>query len=406
MAVRCINLDWLELYCLEPADEPRDASFFTRRGYIVQPRQYGTPQYREMFTIFENEDEFIEVRRDPYSTTDVGGVFPRGACHLRLTNRTCYERDPIGHLRMFLITNGYTIKALSRVDIALDFVQFDNTDWQPRTFVAAYMRGEVSKVNQSHVAAHGFDYWANRIWNSLKWGSVNSPVTTKMYNKTMELREQEDKDYIRQRWIESGFSPTDEVWRIEFSASSQMQSLKSKTTGHVFKRDLTSYSSRERLLFQFQVFMTKYFDFRLCVRNRDGSLKRKYECPRLNLFHFANDAPYTPVRNVAKSRFIGRTWKVLTNKLKPLMYDTSLAPAERDACRLIFALMMRARAAEWRQLENDTQAEALQLECYRQGLNLEEIIIRAQLLEERERELMYSLMRKFGITATDDTLPF
>lgn len=406
MKKRCINLDWLELYCTEPHDEPRDVNYFTSHGYDVKPRVYGTPQYAQMFTIFENEDEFVEIRREPYSTVDVGGIFPKGACHIRLCNRTCYERDPIGHLRIFLVTHGFKFIAISRVDIALDFAEFDNPQWPCRDFVAAYMRGDVAKVNQSNVAAHGRDYWANRIWNSLKWGSNSSAVTTKLYNKTMELREAEDKDYIRTRWREAGIPPQAEVWRIEFSASSQMQTLRSKITGHTFKRDLSSYQSRERLLFQFQVYLQKYFDFRQCVRNRDGTLKRKYECPPLHLFNFADSAPYEPIRNVPKTRFVGRTYKILANKLKPLIYDVSLEREVRDAAQIIYALMMKARAQECYDLDLTREDEALQLEVLRQGISVERILEKARQMEEKERQIMYALIRKYGITIQDDTLPF
>lgn len=406
MKFRCINLDWLEVYCLEPADAPRDVAYFTAHGYDVRPRVYGTPQYASMFTLYENEDEFIEIRRAPYSTVDAGGIFPVGACHLRLCNRTCYERDPIGHLRMFLVTHGYRFNAVSRIDIALDFTQFDTDAWTPRTFVAAYMRGDVAKVNQSRVAAHGRDYWANRIWNSLKWGSNSSAITTKLYNKTMELREAEDKPYIRDRWAEVGFMPTDEVWRIEFSATSQMQTLRSLKTGHTFKRDLTSYETRARLLFQFQVYLQRYFDFRQVIRNRDGTLKRKYECPALGLFSFADSVPWEPIRNVPKSRFVGRTYKILANKLKPLIYDVSLPRETRDAASIIFSLLMQRRAEECRDVETRREQEALQLDLMHSGISIQRLMERAAAMEDNERRLMYGLIRKYGITIQDDTLPF
>lgn len=402
----CINLDWLEVYCLEPVDAPRDFNYFKSRGYIVEPRAYGTPQYAQMFTLYESDDDFIEIRRDPYSLKSQGGVFLPGACHLRLCNRTCYERDPIGHLRMFLITHGYQLQNISRIDIALDFVDFDAPDVTPRDFVARYMRSEISKVCQSNVAAHGYDYWANRIWNSLKWGSPSSPVTTKLYNKTLELRQQQDKSYIRTRWLEAGFSPAAEVWRIEFSCSSQAQTLKSKVTGQTFVKSLSSYDTRDKLMFQFQVLYAKYFDFRRVITNHDGTLKRKYECPRVTLFNFVEAQPYTPVRNIAKSRFVGRTWKILSNKLHDIKFDISLPKPERDAADVLMSLMLRARAEEIAAFKDEQLSEELRLELYRQGISLERIQMEADMRNDREIRLMWALIRKHGIQVQDDTLPF
>ena len=66
---RCVNIDWLEVYCLEDRHEyPCDAEYFRRHGYLVQERDYGTRQYNQMFTILDKwGNPMIEVRRDPPS---------------------------------------------------------------------------------------------------------------------------------------------------------------------------------------------------------------------------------------------------------------------------------------------------------------------------------------------------
>ena len=121
--MRCINFDWLEVYCLEPKSEPRDAEFFGSLGFAVKKREYGTPQYREMFTILEGEFPMVEVRRNPYSLKNEGGVFVPESTHIRLSNRACYLQDPISYLRKFLQDAGYEFQSFSRVDICLDFIQ-------------------------------------------------------------------------------------------------------------------------------------------------------------------------------------------------------------------------------------------------------------------------------------------
>lgn len=71
MKQRCVNLDWVEVYCLESGKNfPHDANYFRECGYFVREREYGTRQYNQMFTILdENDLGFIEVRRDPVSGT-------------------------------------------------------------------------------------------------------------------------------------------------------------------------------------------------------------------------------------------------------------------------------------------------------------------------------------------------
>lgn len=344
MITRCINLDWLEIFAEEPAKTPHDAEYFRRSGYKVKERAYGTPQYREMFTIIADGQEIFEIRRNPYSIKSQGGIFKENSCHIRLCNRTCYEEDPVNHLRAFMVAHDYTYKSISRIDIALDFNKFDNGE-KPEAFIMRYMRGKVSKVNQSNVSAHGTDWWSKRVFNSLKWGSPSSPVTTKLYNKTLELKHGEDKPYIRQAWETAGLDTTQDVWRVEFSLSAQMQTLQSLKSGEMFKKSLLHYDTRERLLKQFGILQNKYFDFRKMQVNRkkDGTLTyvRKYLCPRIELFKISIlDCPYKPVRNVTKRKRPDRVYKMLANRLTNIVLDDRNSREVIQAAQTIIAWLM------------------------------------------------------------------
>lgn len=344
MKVRCINIDWLEIFAEEPIEQPHNAEYFRSVGYKVKERAYGTPQYREMFTIIADNEEIFEVRRNPYSIKTQGGIFKENACHIRLCNRTCYEEDPVNHLRAFMVAHNYKYKAISRIDIALDFNDFDNGE-RPENFINRYMRGKVAKINQSNVSAHGTDTWSKRIFNSLKWGSPSSPVTTKLYNKTLELKHGEDKPYIRQAWETAGLDISRDVWRVEFSLSAQMQTLQSLKNGEMFKKSLLHYDTRERLLKQFAILQNKYFDFRLLKVNRknDGKLVyvRKYLCPRLGLFNISlDDCPYKPVRNVTIRKRPDRIYKILANRLAEIVDDDKNSREVMKAAQTIIAWLM------------------------------------------------------------------
>ena len=97
------------------------------------------------------------------------------------------------------------------------------------------MSGRYSKINQANINAHGLDQWDGREWNSIKWGAPKSMVTTRFYNKTMELKQVHDKPYIRQAWQICGlvddwstlekkrkdgtvYKPS--IWRVEFAVKS------------------------------------------------------------------------------------------------------------------------------------------------------------------------------------------
>lgn len=63
--VRCVNIDWLEVFAME-IGAPHDADYFIRAGFVVHVREYGTRIYNEMFTL-EGQDghPLLEVRRNP-----------------------------------------------------------------------------------------------------------------------------------------------------------------------------------------------------------------------------------------------------------------------------------------------------------------------------------------------------
>lgn len=319
MAKRCINLDWLEVYAMEHSDKfPLNADYYRSQGYHVIEREYGTRVYAEMFTI---EDEhglpFVEVRRNPLSSTaHDGGLFPPESCHLRLTNYACYAPYPVGDLRAFMVRHGYDLVKIFRIDICLDFIQFDHGD-DPARFVRRYIDGRYSKINQGNISAHGKDTWQQRKFNSLSWGAKKSMVSTKLYNKSLELSEVKDKPYIRYAWYRSGlienpitctsrdaqgnvYKP--DVWRVEFSIQSSAKRWyviedcnRHKKLNVYMPHTLECYDSREKLLVAFASLSRHYFHFK---KYDEG--KRKDRCEDKVLFDFKpSDMVYKLTGNVS-----------------------------------------------------------------------------------------------------------
>lgn len=314
---RCINIDWLEIYCLEDLQEPITPDRLTQNGEMVVSRDYGTRIYKEMFTVYDHfGDKCIEVRRNPASIIGQGGVLPINACHIRLVNRYCYANNPVDVLRNFISKYNLTVERISRIDICLDFERFDYKDI-PQRFVQRYIKGKFTKVNQANVSAHGTDTWEQRTWNSLSWGSLKSPIGTKLYNKTLELQQVKDKPYIRQAWFESELvddpialtkkrpdgqleKPT--IWRLEFSIRSPVKNwVTIEKDGNArqyrsIRNTLDMYDSREKLLAVFASLVQHYFHFKVYKMN-----KTKYECPDKLLFNFSTSESYYSVEHPSSS---------------------------------------------------------------------------------------------------------
>lgn len=327
--VRCINLDWLEVHCREATDHPRDSIYYMNQGWRVDVRPYGTRVYRQMFTLVAmNEEPILEIRREPASQ-GLKGIHEFNECHIRLCNRTCYFDNAAAFLKTFLDNNGYYDVRISRVDICLDFVQFDKGDL-PQAFVRRYFHRKYSKINQGNISGHGVDTWNGQEWNSLSWGSLSSPVTTKLYNKTLELYDAKldkyKKPYIREAWFKCGFiddiqrvtkeGVQVEIWRVEFSLRSAVKNWVRLELDGVAKKyqsirnTLDCYDSREKLLVIFASLANHYFRFKKFIKDQ-----RKDRCPDKVLFDFSAKQRVYKVGRNDTALGSGQTFKAVYNRL-------------------------------------------------------------------------------------------
>ena len=424
--MRRLNIDWLEIYCIEQIDEPRDAEFFRKQGFEVIERDYGTPIYKEMFTICENGNPYIEIRRNPYSLKSVGGIMQDGSCHIRLCNESCYHDNPIDEMRTFILTYDFVYKSIARIDICLDFNTFDN-GWAPQRFINAYMRSNISKVNQTNVSCHGSDNWDGRSFNSLKWGAVTSPISTKLYNKTLEMKQGEDKSYIRQWWQcggdfvgmaikpedVTGLDMTKDVWRLEFSIKAQAQARKRKSGNEEkFTLHLFDYDTKEKLWQRFCELYEMYFDFRkkeyvYDEKKQERHLKRKYDCKRIKLFDFSDRCiKYKPARKPRQKKRPDRIYKIMMNRISDMMNKPKVEREYKEAFSTLINYLSYKCNYEVINFHFQEEEELLQLESYRYRISEYEKNMRNMKQENRERNVLHYLMRKYGIIAQPEGCPF
>lgn len=312
--MRCVNLDWLEVYCMESRSRyPCNADYFRDRGYFVKERPYGTRQYNQMFVIEDELGEpWLEIRRDPASgNSSFCGLVPEST-HIRLVNRACYFDDAVERLRTFLMKHEYIFKRIYRIDICYDFEHFDSGD-DPAKFLRRYLERKYRKINQCKVATHGDDTWTSFDWESLSWGSLKSMVSTKIYNKSLELATHgNSKPYIVWSWYLAGlisdpvsqmkigsngheYKPT--IWRVEFSIKSTADNwvvIEDQSGKRVKKtavpHRLNMFDSRDKIWARFEELAFHYFHFK---HFEEG--QRKDRCKDKVLFHFNRNRDFYQV---------------------------------------------------------------------------------------------------------------
>lgn len=303
---RCVNIDWLEVYVLESNDRfPCNADYYRKQGYLVKERDYGTRVYKEMFEIVdEMNNPLVEIRRNPASGEAGFNGLSEFSSHIRLPNWMLYQGNPVNFLREFLLKNDYIFKRIYRIDICYDFERFDSGDL-PARFARRYLQGIYRKINQCQLTAHGLDSWNGCDYNSLSWGSPSSMVSTKLYNKSLELKQaKSDKPWIKTSWMINGLidNPCSmtkqdskgnlyhpEIWRVEFSMKSEadgwivweMQHRK-KVKKQAIPHKLELFDSKDKLWLRFQHLAYHYFHFKHVEYLDEGKGVCKYALSKVH----------------------------------------------------------------------------------------------------------------------------
>lgn len=405
--VKCINLDWLSVYCLELKGVVMNAAYYKKLGWSVEEREYGTPQYREKFTLMNGRHPFLEIERNPYSLKQNGGIFEPESCHIRLANRTLYQPNPVQQLTNFIIKYGYEYKGISRVDVCCDLTIFDN-GMKPQDLANKYIKDKIWKVHQSHIApntddgddtwripihlgAHGRETKTGRTWNSLKWGSPKSALSTKLYNKTLELETNTGKFYIKDAWVKAGLCdlqkvryeyrnpktreieirskqisvvpgtainqeiPIEEakkidVWRVEFSMNSEGRKWIDLGDNHIVDLSLNAFDNLDSLAATFFTCSEWLFCFIYAKWITQGSTRMKERtnrCKKLQLFNtkFLH-SHYKPQRQT-EMEDPSRTEKIIMYRLMAKSKDKNLSEAYREACYQVARNLSKEHGEWW-----------------------------------------------------------
>ena len=389
IADKAINLDWLEVYCIE--DGTKNAAYYRALGWTVAIREYGTPIYKEMFTLMgSNGKPFLEIRRNPYSDKEKGGILEHGACHIRLANRTCYLYNAVELLRTFLLKYNYNFKGISRVDIACDQIVFDS-GITPEQLIAMYMRGKILKSRNSNINVHGSELAYDRAWNSIKWGSENSAVSTKIYNKTLELKQKSDKLYIKDCWVKEGLCdlqkvtyeyydkkskektlrskmvcvkkgtaveneiPIEEaqevnIWRVEYSIKTEGRTwVDVDNEGNKLTITLSKFDTKTKQTLVFLLLSNWLMNFVYYETTKTGAQKRKDRCERVVLYTAKNiEKVYKPKR-ITEKEDPTRTQRILYNRLFNMAHSTlsKLSDKDKQKCDEVAKLLASRHGNYW-----------------------------------------------------------
>lgn len=307
------NLDWVEFYCkFVPFSYETGEDFSPmicvapRHDYSAVLRPYGTRVYKYICDVSLHGIPLMTICYEPLSKISAGGIMDDRMCHVKLENEWCYNdgwadvfKDALRVFRLKPIRP-------SRIDLAGDLQHFE-CGMPANVLASGLMQRRYYKIHQSRWRANGNDA-ADLSWNSLAFGSKSSPVFTRFYNKSMELREGKDKQYIRECWENAGLDVSRDVWRVEFALTDTGKEVLDSETGERFDISIEDIDTHDKVTALFCYYAQHYWD----IRKVEQDVSR-YDCKRLAMFP-STPNQFLPVQRPHRS-VCHRTDRLILNRL-------------------------------------------------------------------------------------------
>jgi hypothetical protein len=161
----------------------------------------------------------------------------------------------------FLYVTNIKVINTSRLDICVDFEQFDDgsTAWDVMHNLVTNKWWRIGRTKY-HLIAKQKEI---NDYQYLRFGSYNSDISVYLYNKSVEMREVKQKNYILKKWQEVGLGQDRDVWRLEFSLCGNRAKIHDTKNDIVRQKISDDFLIEDNLNQMFEMLHQKYFDFRV-----------------------------------------------------------------------------------------------------------------------------------------------
>lgn len=308
-----INVDWLQICCHDRNLDRLDALYNCRDGYEFKLLEHSSRHFKELWEVYNPDgDKYAVIQRRPFSS-----ILSKDLCIVQLCNRELYRPMMAINFAKFLATHQFYYKSISRLDVCLDSNDLYK-GLKHSNLIKGIMTGKYLKNNQARVKWH-FNSIANvgkpMECNSCSFGSLSSAVSTKMYNKTQELKEVVNKPYIEESWAYNGLDLNRDIWRVEISIKADATTAVHTSTGEIFKLSLSQLAFDSQIVDIFFTYAQKYFSFKL-----NTGEKNKSRMPDVNLFPPERKTAIRPIK-ITEAQDASRSDRIFLKKLHSLLDD-------------------------------------------------------------------------------------
>lgn len=141
----------------------------------------------------------------------ISSLFKKDLVLVEFANATLYDGSFID-LMNWLKAEGFVFNNVSRIDYCFDF----NRSSEHEIIMNGLDRNAFHVKRSKRSASFRAQSGKVREIVQMCWGSKESSIRIKLYDKVRELREASDKPYIRNCWVKAGLGQVN-VWRWEVS---------------------------------------------------------------------------------------------------------------------------------------------------------------------------------------------
>lgn len=334
------SCDWFAVSCRRPvadyAVQPISCEYGGYHFVIVKGTERH-PYYQESVSVM-------------FGTHDVATLFymckrpeHRESCQIKMANSRLYFYGWAEELQALIRALGWKFVMVNRIDICADFNYFANGRL-PLSFVQDYLskpsasRPSFIRRGSNRFRAYGEKPRGSLLYETLSWGTRESPVQVNLYNKSVELQGH-DKQWIRQKWEAAGLRDGEDaagkkwyVWRVEFSVNPSNVSWKSTEAADVQVRELSldDVRAQGQCDLTFSAMLPRYFQFYYLSRSDIKAKKRVRDLTPVVLFTDVDRVSVKPsiVRYFRKSN---RSDRMAYKRLMDYKEVMSLSPKEVEA---------------------------------------------------------------------------
>lgn len=254
------SIDWLTINL--KLNDPADVRVIIEDTYCIK-RERGTNVFQNVVDYYNTRDEIVfTIVSNPYSS-----IIKPDFAQLQIKNKWLYVGNLEKLIYKILFHSNFEYQGISRIDICADLYNFESWDeknkcyLEPQEFIQLFAKGNIKKNNPSKFTLWGKTEDYNNVYHCLNIGDGQSVFSWKIYNKSKELREVEDKSYVRQKWERDllNFDKSKDVWRFELSLK-DINKIQLKNGDYNLNQDLANWLNN--YTYYFIIFVQKKFAFK------------------------------------------------------------------------------------------------------------------------------------------------